>query len=321
MNVAVILAGGKGSRMKRKSNKVLEQICGKPIISYIVDALLQKNIKVFVVIGENGQCIKELLKDKVTFLLQPQPLGTGHALKCACNQIEDSVDNILVLNGDGPIFESDLIDDMIDLKDSALKILVGKELTENRFGRIIRKNGEICNIIEAKDCSAEQLKIQEINLGIYCFNFNILCNYIAKISRNNAQNEYYVTDLVNILYQNGFKIDSVNAVDYFLLNGVNTLSELNKIEMIMRNKIYQDLESIGVRLIDKNSTYIDVDVIVGAGSTIYPNTYICGKTIIGENVTILPNCFIKNCIVHDNIQIGAGCIIENKKINKNIKSR
>ncbi len=318
MNVAVVLAGGKGTRMNRKNNKVLETICGKPIISHIIDILLKKNIKTYVVIGQNGELIKKLLQNKVEYIFQPTPLGTGHALKCACEQIKDKAKNILVLNGDGPIFESALIEEMLD-NVGALKLLIGLQNEEHKFGRIIRENGNIANIIEAKDCTQEQLAIKEANLGIYSFNFNILCKNIAKIDRNNAQNEYYVTDLVKLYYNQKLKITGVCAKNYFILNGVNTIQELNKAENEMRKYINRKLANNGVRLIDENNTYIDCDVEIKKGCTIYPNVHICGKTTIGENVTIFPNTFINNCTLHNDIFIGANSVIDGIDLTLSVK--
>ncbi len=274
-----------------------------------------KNLKIYVVIGNSGQEIKNALGDSVEYIIQQKALGTGDALKCACEQIKENPDYILVLNGDGPIVELPLIDKMLSC-DFDLKLLTATKDKNSNFGRILRKNEKIAGIIEAKDCTTEQLKITEVNLGLYCFKYDVLCRYITNLSRNNAQNEYYVTDLVKIFYNHNFNIKSINADNFFVLNGVNTVSELNFAEQKMRALIQKKLAEKGVRLIDKN-VYIDMFSSIGKGCTIYPNVYI-KNSILGENVTILPNCFLENAIVKSDITIGANCVLTGVNVDKNL---
>lgn len=315
MDIAVILAGGRGSRMKRKTNKVLEKVCEKPIILHIIDVLRAKNLKIYVVIGNNGQEIKNILGDSVEYVFQEEALGTGDALRCACKQIKEKPEHILVLNGDGPIVESSILEEML-AGDFDLKLLTATRGCRSSFGRILRNNNQIAGIIEAKDCTSEQLKIAEVNLGLYCFKYDVLCRYVTKLSRNNAQNEYYVTDLVKILYNHNFKINSINADSYFVLNGVNTVMELNIAEHKMRAYIHKNLAEKGVRLID-NNVYIDIYSHIGNGCTIYPNVYI-KNSILGENVSVFPNCFLKNVVVKSGVTIGANCVLSGINVDKNV---
>ena len=331
-NCAVILAGGRGSRMKRSKNKTLETLCGKPIICHIVDALRQQDIKIFVVVSPNSEIIGKL--PNCDFVVQNEPLGTGDALRCACAKIGDNYDNILVVNGDGPVFDEKLLVKMLEMHNFAVNLLTKNITEQNAFGKIVRdRKGNICNIIETKDCTPEQLAITEINMGIYCFNCGYLMHNISKLRKNNAQNEYYATDLINLIYKDGGKIQGIDAGNFEIFSGVNTLAELATVENNMQQSIIQKLQNKGVRVIGQS--YFEFGCLIANDTTIFPFCYIDKNTQIGsnsqigvnnlifnskigENAKLGANCFIKNCEIGVNCKLGNNIILENCKIGDNV---
>ena len=381
-NIAVVLAGGKGTRMKRKS-KVLETLCGKPIISHIVDKLKEINLKIVVVIGVESE-IPNLLGESVEYVVQNEPLGTGHALLLASEYIskihkkqfftinkyfntkslnalkvcrasitclknkeifikncvkfnKNSNFNVLIINGDGPFVNLNILKSMLYLNICDMKVLVGCADKSSRFGRIIRNNdGEIIEIIEAKDCSNDEINITEVNLGLYCVKNSILQKNIKKLSKNNAQNEYYATDLVQLVYNDGGKIESVNVDNNSSAKGamylsVNDLNELDAVEREMQSDLIAKLRASGVRFI--GDSIVDCYSKIGSFSTIHAFCNIEKSTVcenveifshcslcnskIEENVKIYNSCTILNCEIGENVKIGAGCVLENFKIEKN----
>ncbi len=317
--IAVILAGGRGSRMALKTSKVLAPICHKPVLSYIFDEL--KNIdfyQKFVVLGANSQEIAPLLPSDTQIVIQPTPRGTGDAFACACKKFADFDGRVLLINGDGPIVSSDAIKQILYLNDAKMSIFTGILPQNQHFGRIKRRFGKIVDIVEARDCGVKDLKIAEKNLGIYCFDNQTLQKYIYNLTCDNAQNEYYVTDLVKIFAQNHHKITSFvkNNADFYLPS-TNTLSELCESQRIMQNIINARHIGSGVNIICPNNTCIDAYSEIGKFTTIYANCTIIGSKI-GQNCTIYPNCVIKNAILADNLVIGSNSVIDGAQIAKSI---
>ena len=300
---AVILAGGRGTRMNRLGPKSLEKICGKPLISHIIDTLEKRGLEIYIVVSPNSP-VREL-GVRYRYVTQLAPLGTGDALRLACRNIPKYAKKVLVVNGDGPIFDVDLLDKMLTLGKNAMNILVKKMYLKNSFGRILRdEKGAICNIKEAKDCSNIQLKISETNVGLYCIKTESLRRNIEKIIKNNAQNEYYATDLVKFVYQDGGKIGGIDCENFQVFDSVNTVAELTELDNTMQHFIQQKLGVKGVRFIGQS--YVESTSIIGASTTIYPNCYIGGRTKIGANCIIYPNCTLININIPNNTIIPPG---------------
>ena len=319
-NIAVILAGGKGSRMKRHYNKVLEKICGKPLITYVIETLKTINIdNIFVVVGFDAENVKNTVGSEVSYVYQKEQLGTGDAFRLACNEFKSFTGNVLLLNGDGPILDSQILLDLCNLDNCDLKVLTSIYNNENKFGRIKRnKSGKIEKIIETKDCTEKELKINEINLGVYCFKNAILQQYVVNLSRNNAQNEYYVTDLVELFLKNKYSVDTLNIPENSYFLGVNTLEEVASLEEKMKLFINNKITQQGTRIIDLNNTYIDSSVQVGKDCVIFPNVHLSGQTYIGDNSIIEPNCYLKNTVVGENVIVGANSVLIDTQVNQNI---
>ena len=320
-NIAIILAGGKGNRMMSKGNKVLLNVCGKPIVKHIVDKVKNLNVdKIIVVVGYDKENVIDVLKNDCEFVEQKEQLGTGHALVTAWQKITKNTDNILLLNGDGPILSKGILQEMLNMQKCDLKVLTTNLDFDNSFGKIIRdKNNQVKGIVEAKDCEKNQYKIDEINLGVYCFKNTILSKYIANLSNINAQNEYYVTDFVRIFYDNNYKIDSLNIDKNSFIPSCNNYFELEKTESILQSLINDNMLFNGVRLIDKKSIFIDIQNIIKKGVIIYPNVYLKKDNILNEDVTILPNCYIENCIIKRGVTIGQNSVLLNSVIGCDVQ--
>ncbi len=295
-DVAIILAGGKGSRMNRGMPKSLEKVCGKPLICYILDILEKCGLLAYIVVCP-GSSVRSL-GVRYRYVTQAEPLGTGNALLVASKFIPKNAKKVLIVNGDGPIFDAQLLQQMLNLGKNAMKILVNKVEYENSFGRVLRDNsGAICDIKEAKDCTKAQLKIAETNAGLYCVKTDYLLENIRKIRKNNAQNEYYATDLVNLIYRAGGKIAGVDSGNFRVFESVNTVTELKNLDNAMQQFIQHNFEKKGVRFVGES--YVECGCDIGNASTIYPGCYLGGGTTIGSHSVIYPNCTLLNVRLPD----------------------
>jgi len=315
--ICLILAAGKGTRMKSNIPKVLHKILGKPMIEYVIEEvkkILFENI--FVIVGYKKDEVKSYLeKYDLNFIIQEPQLGTGHAIMQAIPYIKDFDKDILILNGDMPLITSEILEDFLKFhkeKNANLSIVTAYLDNPFGYGRIIRENGKIIRIVEEKDAKEEEKKIKEMNAGVYCFNAKILEELVNLITNNTAQKEFYLTDCVKLavnknLNVEGFKVDS----EYIL--GINTKEDLARIEEIIRKKILKELMLKGVIIKDPSSTYIEKEVEIGIDTVIFPQTYIIGKSKIGENCFIGPFCWIENTEIGNNVRIeGFSHIVESK---------
>lgn len=317
--IAVILAGGRGKRMALKSSKVLAPICGKPILSHIIDSLKNLDfVKKYIVLGENVAEIKPFLPPNIEIVIQPQPRGTGDAFACACRKFVDFSGEVLLLNGDGPIVDEITVNQILALNDAKMSIFTGFLPKNENLGRIKRKNGRVVDIVEAKDCAPVDKKIIEKNLGIYCFSNPILQKYINKLDCKNAQNEYYVTDLVKIFAKNHQKITTFSQKNGdFFIPSANNLRELAECQKIMQKNINNRWLDCGVNIICPENTFIDSYSHIQKYTTIYQNCTIINSKI-GKNCTIYPNCVLKNAVLSDNCVIGSGAVVKNSRLTSSV---
>lgn len=312
MKSAIVLAAGKGTRMKSSLSKVMHPVCNKPMIGHIVDALEASGVsRIVVVVGHGAERVKEYLKDRVEYALQEPQLGTGHAVMMA-DMLKDEMGDTIVLCGDGPCIQKETIQKVFAANENYSATVVTSVLEDGaRYGRIVRnENGLVEKIVEAKDCNEEQLAIREINTGIFCFKNQLLFEGLKEIKNENAQNEYYLTDLLEIFNGHGYPVNAMVLKDSDEAMGVNDRVDLAKANAWMRNHINHQHMLNGVTLIDPNNTYIDADVVIGEDSIIYPNVTIQGKSIIGKNVTILPGSFLVNAIIEDDVTIDSSRITD-----------
>lgn len=296
---AVILAAGQGTRMKSKLYKVLHPVCGKPMVEHVVEQLKPLQLdKVVTVIGHGAEKVKEQLGDKVDYSLQEEQLGTAHAVLQAEPLIGHEEGTTVILYGDTPLITSETISKFLlehKASGNAASLLTAFAPDPTGYGRVVRNaSGQIERVVEQKDANEEEREIKEVNTGIYCFDNQKLFMALKQVNNDNAQGEYYLPDVVEILQNQGDAITAVVADVFEETMGVNDRVALSDAERIMRNRINDRLMRQGVTLIDPTSTYIGADVEIGQDVVIYPGTVIKGKVTIGEDCLIGPNTEIKD---------------------------
>jgi len=314
---AIILAAGEGKRMNSNTPKVMHKVCGKEMINHVIDVMRSADIeKVNVVIGKGADQVKKGTEDrKISYSVQKQQLGTGHAVMCAKEFISGSVGTVAIFVGDGPLITKETVSKLLNYHekgDFKATILTSKMDEPEKYGRIIRdENGEVEKIVEFKDCTEGEILVREINSGMYCFDIEELLNSLEKLNNNNAQKEYYLTDVIGILKNGGFKVGAFNApVDE--ITAVNSKVELADAEAIMRRRINVHHMENGVTIFDPSSTYIDCEVTIGKDTIVYPGNVIQGKTIIKEDCVLYPNNRISDSILGNGISIQSSVVIESQ---------
>lgn len=302
----IILAAGKGTRMKSKLPKVLHKVCGKPMLQHVIDAAKAAgSTREIVVVGSGAELVEQSFSD-VEFVLQAEQLGTGHAVLCTKEKFANSKGTVLVLCGDTPLFTGELLKKFVDKhseSNAAATVLTAEMPDATGYGRIIREDdGTFRKIVEHKDANSYERQITEVNAGVYCFDIEKLFDALAKVKNENAQGEYYLPDVLSILKNDSEKINAVVVDDYTQTLGINSRAQLADADKILRQRKNLEVMAGGVTMIDPATTFIDSDVEIGQDTIIYPNTYIEGKTKIGENCAIGPNSKFTNMIVGDNVQ-------------------
>ncbi len=305
---AIILAAGKGTRMKSKMPKVLHKVCGKSMVECVIDEAAKLGCEgVCVVIGDKAEMVKESLEGKnVAFALQEQQLGTGHAVMQAADFIEDDKD-VIILYGDTPLIKAETLEKFINFhRENKNSVSVISAIVEDSagYGHIIRDSeGHFVKNVEYKDATEEEKLVKEINTGIYCFKGKDLKESLSKINNNNAQGEYYLPDTLEILLKEGKGVDAVSVGDVTEFAGVNSRVQLADAEKILKDRINRFHMENGVTIIDPANTYIGADVKIGMDTVIYPGCVIEGNTVIGEECKVGPSCRLTDMVLSDNVTI------------------
>lgn len=313
---ALILAAGQGKRIKSDIPKVLHKVCGKEMVNHVIDNMRKACIQdVNVIVGKGAELVKEGTKSRdVSYSLQEEQLGTGHAVKCAKSFLEGKDGVVAIFAGDAPLTKVETIERLMNEhieKNNAATLLSAFVDDPTGYGRVIRNGDEVVKIVEHKDCNEEELKVNEMNAAMYCFDIKELLSSLDKLSNNNSQGEYYLTDVIGILKEAGKRVGAV-VVDYEDTIGVNSRAQLAEAEEILRSRINNMHLENGVTFIDPKTTYIGADVEIGKDTIIYPNNIIEGKTVIKENCTILQNCRIKDSIIESGVEVQASVVLESK---------
>ncbi len=297
--VTVILAAGKGTRMKSKLPKVLHKAGGKSMVQHVLDAARSAGAKRNIVVtGFGGEMVREALGNQAEFVEQKEQLGTGHAVQQTADLLAGENGTVMVLCGDTPLLTGALLKKLYDEHVAAgakATVLTAIMPDATGYGRIIRlADGSVARIVEHKDATEAERQVQEVNSGIYCFAARELFDSLKQVNNDNAQGEYYLPDVLEILKQQGEKIWAVAADDYESTLGINSRLQLAGAEKILRRRKNEELMAEGVTIMDPSTTYIDCDVKVGHDTVIYPMTWLEGDTEIGEECEIGPSVRFQN---------------------------
>lgn len=310
---AVILAAGKGTRMKSETTpKVLHEIMGKTLLGYVIDNVKDITNEQFVIVGHHASEVETFVNDNYnnakTILQSPQ-LGTGHAVSMVCPELQNYDGLVLILCGDTPLIKEETLQKFVEFhKSNNSDLTVMSTIFEDptNYGRIVREDSNSLKcIVEEKDATAEQKAIKEVNAGIYCLDWGKIKGAFSQLKTNNAQGEYYLTDIIS-----WGKEQKLNVNAYILENsdeiyGINSRQNLAVATKIMNMRKLDELMSNGVTITDPDSTWISEDTQIGQDTIIYPSTYIEGKNIIGKNCKIGPCAHLRGGVeVYDNVKVG-----------------
>lgn len=311
---ALILAAGEGKRMKSEKSKVVHKVCGKEMVNRVLDSALSAGaVKAQIVVGHCADMVKTATEDRASFAYQNEQKGTGHAVMQARAFLEES-ENVCVLTGDTPLISAQTLKNAFEAHinaDNEVTVLTAIFDNPAGYGRIIRnQSGAVEKIVEHKDANESELKVCEINSGMYFFKAKALLDALDSITNNNAQGEYYLTDALGIICHKNGKAGAYTVENPDEIMGVNDRIQLAKAEKIMRSSINEKYMLSGVTIIDPDNTYICDDAVIGTDTVIYPGTLIEGKTVIGKNVYIGPNCKLVNAIIGDETDVNISTITD-----------
>ncbi len=302
---AIVLAAGKGTRMKSDLPKVLHRVCGLPMVEHVVRALRGAGVaRIVVVVGHGGEAVQSALGDAVEYAWQREQLGTGHAVRCAADALAGHEGPVVVASGDTPLVDAAAMADLLEAHgDNALTVATAVLDEPTGYGRIVRDaQGKPSRIVEQKDATSEEKAIREVNAGLYAFDAATLFRLLPELRADNAQREYYLTDLVHMAAADGLAVGAHTA-DAALLQGVNDRWQLAEAEASLRKAILKRHALAGVTLRDPATTYVEADVQIGADATIEPGCHLKGLTTIGAGARIGPNTVLENAQIGENAKV------------------
>ncbi len=310
---SVILAAGKGTRMKSNLPKVLHEILGKALVGYVLDSVKHITNENFVIVGHHAEEVEKYVishyENAKTVLQSPQ-LGTGHAVSMICPMLENYSGQVLILCGDTPLITEDTLKKFVEYhKENKSDITVMSAIFENptNYGRIIRDtDNSLKCIIEEKDATLEQKAIKEVNAGIYCINWAKVKSAFSQLTSNNAQGEYYLTDIIEWGKKNGLSVNAYIMENNIETFGINSRVQLAEALKLLQKRINEKHMINGVTIVDPETTYISADTEIGQDTIIYPSTYIEGENKIGSNCKIGPMAHLRG-----GVEIGDYCKIGN----------
>jgi bifunctional UDP-N-acetylglucosamine pyrophosphorylase/glucosamine-1-phosphate N-acetyltransferase len=324
----MVLAAGLGTRMKSKRAKVLHELGGRPLISYVIRTVLSlKPSMLAVIVGHGASEVEKVVRADVAlcherpelhFVLQAEQKGTGHAVLAARDLLLNQTGDLIVMAGDGPMIKSETLKELEaahrrDRNDAT--VLTAWMEDPTGYGRVIRgPDGQYVRLVEQKDASPDELATREVGVSIYCFDKAALVPALDQLKNDNAQGEYYLTDAPTLLAKSGKRVGILLHLDAAEVMGVNTRVELADLERRLRGQRLKELMLSGVTIIDPVTTYINDDVHIGQDTIIHPQVVIEGPSRIGSDCTIQSWTRLKNVTVGDSVTIRNSCVIENSEI-------
>jgi bifunctional UDP-N-acetylglucosamine pyrophosphorylase/glucosamine-1-phosphate N-acetyltransferase len=319
----LILAAGKSTRMKSKYAKVLHRVGGQTLLEHVLRSARWVSADVWVVVGHSADKVKALVPE-VKFVDQKEQLGTGHAVLSSHDHFAEYTGDLLVLPGDVPLISGDTLQAFVKFHQGGgyrASVLTADADNPYGYGRIVRRNdNEVNSIVEHRDATPDILKISEINSGIYVFNAPALFQALSKIRTNNAQGEYYLTDVIGILGSQRDKVGAFKVASAEEVLGINTRQELAQVDRVMRHRKCETLMTEGITIVDPDTTFIDADVQIGADTTIYPSVQIYGQTVIGDDVTIHSFSRISNSKIGARSVVLEGCIVVDSTLGEDVSA-
>jgi bifunctional UDP-N-acetylglucosamine pyrophosphorylase/glucosamine-1-phosphate N-acetyltransferase len=319
----LILAAGKGTRLKSALPKVLHRLAGKPLIEHVVEAARPLNPSATcVVVGYEAEQVRSALSHlSLQFVVQDPQLGTGHAVQVASTFWKPRMGDLLVLSGDVPLISTQTLQRLLEhhtQSGASVTLLSTKLQNPTGYGRVVRNpSGAVERIVEHKDATDDERRIPEINTGIYCFAIADLAQVIDALSADNAQREYYLTDSVGLLKKQNKRLAAVICEDPSELSGINSRAELAELERVVRQRKLKQLMQDGVTIVDPASTYVEPDVQIGADTVLYPNVFLEKGTVIGASCQIYPNVRISASTIEDGVVILDSCLITESHVRTN----
>jgi bifunctional UDP-N-acetylglucosamine pyrophosphorylase / glucosamine-1-phosphate N-acetyltransferase len=318
----VILAAGKGTRMKSALAKVLHRVAGMPLLEHVLrlaDALDPSSVTV--VVGHQADDVRRAIPERagLRFTLQQPQLGTGHALLQAEASLSGARGTVVLLSGDVPLLRASTLSAMVRDHESAgasVTVLTAEVDAPDGYGRIVRKGGRLAAIVEHKDATPDERRIREINSGIYAFDLAGLFDALRALGSANAQGEYYLPDLVKVCAARGLTVQAVTVADWREILGVNSRKELAELADILKTRTNDALMEAGVTIIDPSTTFVDPDVAVGPDTILHPGVHLEGATRIGARCEIHAGVRIVDTIVDDEVVINNFCVITKSRISR-----
>ena len=314
---AIIMAAGLGTRMKSRTAKVLHRAAGRPLIDYVVDLALEiSDAPPVIVVGYQREAVQQHVGDRAQYAVQEKQLGTGHAVMQAIDLVKGAK-NVVILSGDVPLTRPETLKKLLDEHEragNALTLLTMLPEDPALYGRIIRDSAGIARIVEAKDADEKQRQIREVNAGIYVFDGQALSDNLRRLATNNAQGEYYLTDLIGIFRDAGKRVGAVVADDFMEAYGVNSRAELAMVEDRIQWRVVQKLMADGVTFRNPDTVVIDSTVSIGPDTVIYPFVTLEGNTRIGNSCVIEPGVHLQNVAVGNDVHLKSGTVAEDAVI-------
>lgn len=311
---ALILAAGEGTRMKSDLPKVAHRILGVPMVRLVVQAAEAAGCdRIVAVTGHKAEAVEALIED-VTCVRQDRQLGTGHAVMCAHSALGDVSGSLVVLSGDTPLMSPDTISGLVAMRETsgaAVTVLTTHMTDPTGYGRIVRdRDGNVATIVEEKDCTPQQRRIDEVNTGTYCFDAGVLFAHLDRLTTENAQGEYYLTDMIVVFNGEGLTVSATVTDDPLETLGVNSRVQLAEATRVLQRRINRSWMLAGVTMTDPDLVWIGPDVQLGRDVEVLPMTMILGTTKIGDRVLLGPNSRITDSLVDSDAVIDSSILVE-----------